>query len=81
MRIAFTWRVQMSWAWETTYDTFMTLLIKSLKDLGVSGTIEKITSGLAEIVGHSEAQLDLLNNPGGGVQIRFEHCFAWTKNY
>ena len=49
-----------------TYDTLMNPLIKALKDLGGSGTIEEIDAKVAENSDLTDEQLEVLHNPEKG---------------
>ena len=65
-----------------TFDTFMNPVIQALKILGGSGTIEEIDNRVAEIVGLSDAQLEVLHKPEkGGGQSEVEYRLAWTRTY
>jgi len=64
-----------------TFDTLMNPVIQALKNLGGSGTIEEITRKVAEIVGLSDEQLEILHDPEKGVQTEFEYRLAWTRTY
>lgn len=64
-----------------TYDTLMNPLIRALKSLGGSGTIEEIDNKVAEAVGLTDAQLELLHNPAKGGQTEFEYRLAWSRSY
>jgi restriction system protein len=46
-----------------TYDTLMNPLIKALKDLGGSGTIEEIATKVVENSDLTDEQLEVLHNP------------------
>jgi restriction system protein len=64
-----------------TFDAFMNPLLDALKELGGSGTLEEIANRVAEIVGLSDAQLEVLHNPDRGAQTEFEYRLAWTRTY
>jgi restriction system protein len=64
-----------------TFDTFMNPVIQALKSLGGSGTIEEINNKVAEIVGLSDKQLEVLHNPEKGGQTEVEYRLAWTRTY
>lgn len=49
-----------------TFDALMNPLIKALKRLGGSGTIEEINSETAELAGLTDEQLEVLHNPEKG---------------
>jgi restriction system protein len=63
------------------YNTFMNPVIQALKELGGSGTIEEINAKVAEIVGLSDEQLEILHNPDKGGQTEFEYRLAWARTY
>ena len=64
-----------------TFDTFMNPLIRALKSLGGSGTIEEINDKASEIAGLSDEQLDVLHDPEKGGQTEVEYRLAWTRTY
>jgi restriction system protein len=64
-----------------TYDAMMNPLLRAMKELGGSGTIEEINSKVAEILGLHDEQLDILHNPERGGQTEFEYRLAWTRSY
>ncbi|MCA9875383.1 MAG: restriction endonuclease [Anaerolineales bacterium] len=64
-----------------TFDSFMNPVIEALQALGGSGTIEEINNRVAEIVGLSDAQLEVLHNPEKGGQTEIEYRLAWTRTY
>jgi len=64
-----------------TFDTLMNPLIQVLKNLGGSGTIEEIDSQVAEVVGLSDEQLEVLHDPKRGGQTEYEYRMAWTRTY
>ena len=49
-----------------TFDAGMQPLLRAVKELGVSETIEEIAAKTAEIVGLFDEQLDLIHNPEKG---------------
>jgi restriction system protein len=59
----------------------MNPVIQALKELGGSGTIEEINAKVAEIVGLSDEQLEILHNPDKGGQTEFEYRLAWARTY
>jgi restriction system protein len=63
------------------YNTFMNPVIQALKELEGSGTIEEINAKVAEIVGLSDEQLEILHNPDKGGQTEFEYRLAWARTY
>ena len=64
-----------------TFDRLMNPLIKALKELGGSGTIEEIDSKVTELAGLSDEQLEVLHNPDKGSQTEVEYRMAWTRTY
>jgi restriction system protein len=64
-----------------TFDTLMNPLIQVLKNLGGSGTIEEIDNKVAEVVGLSDKQLEVLHDPKRGGQTEYEYRMAWTRTY
>ena len=64
-----------------TFDSLMNPVIQALKGLGGSGTIEEINSKVAEIVGLSDEQLEVLHDPEKGGQAEVEYRLAWTRTY
>jgi len=64
-----------------TFDRLMNPLIKALKELGGSGTIEEIDGKVAELAGLSDGQLKVLHNPDKGSQTEVEYRLAWTRTY
>jgi len=64
-----------------TFDASIHPLLRALRELGGSGTIEEIAAKTAEIIGLSDEQLDILHNPERGGQTEFEYRLAWTRTY
>jgi restriction system protein len=64
-----------------TFDTLMNPLIQVLKALGGSGTVEELNSKVAEAIGLSDEQLEVLHDPDRGGQTEFEYRLAWTRTY
>jgi restriction system protein len=65
-----------------TFDAFMNPVIQAIKSLGGSGTIEEIGNKVAENVGLSDEQLEVLHKPEqGGGQSEVEYRLAWTRTY
>lgn len=64
-----------------TYDSLMNPLIKAIKALGGSATIEELNTKIAEIAGLTDKQLEILHDPdrGGGTEV--EYRLAWTRTY
>jgi hypothetical protein len=65
----------------TTFDTFMSPHIQTLKKPNESGLIVEIASTAAEIVGLSDALLYPRQNPEIGDQAGYEYRLAWTRTY
>src|SRR3990172_206265 len=63
------------------YDDLMNPVIKALKNLGGSGTIEEINSKVAEIVKIPSEQLEVLHNPEKGGMTEIEYRLMWTRTY
>ena len=63
------------------YHTMFNPLLKAMKDLGSSGTIEEIAKRVAEIMELSDEQLEILHNPEKGAQTKFEYRLAWARTY
>lgn len=64
-----------------TYRSMMNPLLRAIRELGGSGTVEEITSKVAEILGLSDEQLDILHDPNRGGQTEFEYRLGWTRSY
>lgn len=64
-----------------TFDRLMNPVIEALKILGGSGTIEEINNQVAEIVGLTDEQLEVLHNSEKGGQTEVEYRLAWTRTY
>jgi restriction system protein len=64
-----------------TFDRLMNPLIKALKELGGSGTIDEIDGKVVELAGFSDEQLEVLHNPDKGSQTEVEYRLAWTRTY
>lgn len=64
-----------------TYDAMMNPLLRAMKELGGSGTVEEINSKVAEILGLHDEQLDILHDSKRGGQTEFEYRLAWTRSY
>lgn len=64
-----------------TFDRLMNPVIEALKVLGGSGTIEEINNQVAEIVGLTDEQLEVLHNSEKGGQTEVEYRLAWTRTY
>jgi restriction system protein len=64
-----------------TFDRLMNPLIRALKALGGSGTIEEIDNKVAEVANLSDEQLEILHNPDKGSQTEVEYRLAWARTY
>jgi len=64
-----------------TFDRLMNPVIEALKILGGSGTIEEINNQVAEIVGLTDEQLEVLHNSEKGGRTEVEYRLAWTRTY
>jgi restriction system protein len=64
-----------------TFDALMNPVLKALKKLGGSGTIQEIDAAASEISGLTGEQLEVLHNPEKGGQTEAEYRLAWTKTY
>jgi restriction system protein len=63
------------------FDAFFTPLLNALKMLGGSGTIEEINSKVAQLVGLSDNQLEIMHDSNRGGRTEFEYRLAWTRTY
>ena len=64
-----------------TYDALMNPLILALKALGGSSTIEELEVKVAEILGLSDEQLEVIHDPKKGGQSQFSYNLAWSRTY
>jgi restriction system protein len=64
-----------------TFDALMNPVLKALKQLGGSGTIQEIDAAASEIAGLTDEQLEVLHNPEKGGQTEVEYRLAWTRTY
>jgi len=64
-----------------TFEALMNPVIRALKRLGGSGTIEEIDDKTTEIADLSDEQLEGLHNPEKGGQTEIEYRLAWTRTY
>lgn len=62
------------------YDSFMNPIIKALKTLGGSGTIEEINSKVFEISTLTDEQLEVSHDEKGGMS-EVEYRLAWARTY
>lgn len=63
-----------------SYDAFMNPIIKALKFLGGSGTIEEINNKVFEISSLTDKQLEILHNEKSGMS-EVEYRLAWARTY
>jgi restriction system protein len=74
--------VKMSETEITTFDEMMNPLLRALKELGGSGTIEEIDNKVIELADLSDEQTEVLHKPEkGGGQTEVEYRLAWTRTY
>src|ERR1700687_1256403 len=64
-----------------TYDALMNPLIRALKQLGGSATIEELEVKVAEILKLSDEQLEVIHDPKRGGQSQFSYNLAWARTY
>ena len=64
-----------------SFDRFMNPVMRALKQLGGSGTIEEINSTAAEIAKLTDEQLEVLHDPEKGSQTEVEYRLAWARTY
>src|SRR3990172_2329713 len=64
-----------------TYDGMLNPLLKSVKDLGGSGTIEEIENRVADLMSLSPAQLEGLQDPKRPGRTKFQYRLAWARTY
>jgi len=62
-------------------DAFMNPVLQALKQLNDSGSNEEIYAKVAEIMGLSDEQLELLHNPDKGTTTEAEYRIALAKTY
>jgi restriction system protein len=63
------------------YDALMNPLLRVLKTLGGSGTIEEINAKVIEAAGLSDEQLEIIHDPERGSQTEVEYRLAWARTY
>ena len=63
------------------YNELLNPLLKALHDLGGSGTIEEISSGVSELLDLPEDILNLPHDPNKGSQTELEYRLAWARTY
>lgn len=64
-----------------TYDAMMNPVLRIMKELGGSGTIEEINRKVAEIMGLSDEHLEVIHDSSRSGQTEFEYRVAWTRTY
>lgn len=64
-----------------SFDTFMNPILQALKALGGSGTIEEINNKVAEILGLTDSQLEVVHDPERGSQTEVEYRLHWARTY
>ncbi len=64
-----------------TYDQLMNPTLQALRELGGSATTEEIYTKVTELVGLTNAQLELLHDPERGGQTEVEYRLAWSRTY
>lgn len=63
------------------YDDLMNPVLRAIKILGGSGTIEEINNKVAEIEKIPSEQLEILHNPEKGGITEIEYRLMWTRTY
>lgn len=63
-----------------SYDEFMVPLVKGLKELGGSGTIEEINEKVYEILGLTDEVLQISHSEND-TRSEIEYRLAWTRTY
>ena len=64
-----------------TFDQMMNPLLKALKHLGGSGSIDEIYEQVSQNMGLSDEILGILHNPEKSTQTKVEYNLAWTRTY
>lgn len=64
-----------------TFDQMMNPLLRALKELGGSGTIEEIYTKVTEDLNLSDEIVEVLHNPEKSSQTEVEYRLAWTRTY
>lgn len=64
-----------------TFDTMLNPLLRSIKELGGSGTIEEIENRVAEIMALSPQQLEILQDPQRPGRTKYQYRLAWARTY
>lgn len=63
------------------YHALMNPLLQALKALGGSGANEELENKVAEMMGLTDEQLEVLHNPTKGGQTQFQYRLAWARTY
>ncbi|MCI0529817.1 MAG: restriction endonuclease [Nitrospira sp.] len=64
-----------------TYDTMLNPLLRAVKELGGSGTIEEIENRVADLMSLSSEQLEVLQDPNRPGRTKFQYRLAWARTY
>jgi restriction system protein len=64
-----------------SFDQLMNPLLKALKDLGGSGSIDEIYEKVSQNTGLSNEILGILHNPEKSNKTEIEYRLAWTRTY
>ncbi len=64
-----------------TFDAMMNPLIEAMQLLGGSGTNEEIENKVAELLGLSDAQIDIPHGDESDGRTEFGYRLAWTRTY
>jgi restriction system protein len=64
-----------------TYDEMMNPIIRVLRNLGGSATIDEMESKVSEEMKVSDQQLDVIHNPEKGGGTEFGYRLAWARSY
>ncbi len=62
-----------------SYPTFWTPLLKAMKQLGGSGTVEEINNKVVEIMAIPAPVLEKLHDPGNSNMTEVEYRLAWAR--
>lgn len=63
------------------YSDFWTPLLKAMKLLGGSGTVEEINNKVVEVMGLTGPVLEEMHDPGGSNMTEVEYRLAWARTY
>lgn len=64
-----------------TYSAFYNPLIQALKSLGGSCTVDEMANKVAEIMGLTDEQLEILHNPDKGGMTEVEYRLGWSRTW